>query len=350
MPETVAAPEEPVFRLPPYTVEAVFTSRAQSIDWGIEILGVPALWKETRGAGIRVAVLDTGIAFSHLDLAGAVIEAKDFTGSLGGPSDDNGHGTHCAGVIGARDNEVGVVGVANECGLLIGKVLNASGAGGSRGISNGILWAIEQKADIISMSLGSPLPDVSINASIEKALAAGIVVVCAAGNEGPNLDTVGWPAQVEGVISVGAIDRRKQVTRFSSRGRRLDVMAPGDNILSDIPPNNQAIMSGTSMACPHVVGIIALMLAKHRKFGGATPVDSPAQVITHLRDTAIDLGPDGFDTSYGFGLVNPEQLLFWPPLPIPGTGIELKDDDFTPSGKAKLKKAGLSRFSIQINP
>ncbi len=339
---------EPVFRLPPFTVEQVFTARSQSIDWGIKLLNIPPLWKETRGKGIKIGVLDTGISLVHGDLQGAILDAKDFTGSPTGPADDNGHGTACGSIIAARDNEVGIVGVANEGGLLVGKVLNSQGAGGSRSITSGIRWLVEKKADIISMSFGSPSPDASINQAVEEALAAGIICVCAAGNEGPDLSTVGYPAQVEGVVSVGAIDQTKAIARFSSRGKRVDIVAPGVNILVDIPPNNQAVMSGTSFACPYAAGVIALMLAKHRSIGGASPVGTPQQVIEHLHKTSLDLGPTGWDSSYGFGLISPEKLLAYQPPP---GSVDFIPSDFSEAGLRKLRGVlgDVSSLTIRVH-
>lgn len=346
----------PIFRLPPYKVESVFAARAQVIDWGIDAVGIPNLWKSTRGAGVRVAVLDTGIAMNHVDLKDAIEDGKDFTRSASGWGDVQGHGTHVAGTIAARDNTTGVVGVAPDCRLLIGKVLGDNGSGSSAGVAAGILWAIEQKAHVISMSLGSPQPDGRIKEAIDRALEAGVFVVAAAGNEGPNLNTVGWPASYDGVISVGAIDRQKRVTRFSSRGKRVDIVAPGDAIVSTFPPNGLASLSGTSMATPLVAGVVALIIAKHLESEGESPVDTPAELLEHLRRTAIDIDAPGFDVNAGWGLIDPEKLLALvpdkPPVPPPGTapdGAVFDPSDFTPAGRAKLAVlTGVSSVTVRL--
>src|SRR3990167_7997765 len=194
LPETVPATiREPYYTLPQYTVNSVAMSAGQKIDWGLSLLGVPELWKITRGEGVRVAILDTGISPLHHDLAPAIELAQDFTGSRSGYSDVSGHGTHCAGTIAARDNDGGVVGIANQCSLLIGKVLGDDGSGASSWIAKGIRWAADNKADIISMSLGSPYPDPQMKAAIDYAVGKGVIVISAAGNEGPGDNTTGYP-------------------------------------------------------------------------------------------------------------------------------------------------------------
>ncbi len=301
--------DEPIFRLPPYRVEEVMVTASEAVDWGLRLFHIPDFWRQTQGEGVKVAVLDTGADFTHPDLQGSFFDAQDFTGSPYGPHDVQGHGTHVAGTIGARQDQRGVVGVAPKTKLLIGKVLGDNGAGSARSVADGILWAVEKKADIISMSLGSGSPSDTIHEAVKTAVAAGVFVICAAGNEGPRLDTVGYPGAFPETVAVGSIDRRKKVSRFSSRGSQVDVVAPGDQVLSTYPPRTYATLSGTSMATPFVSGVVALMVAKHREHGGGTPMDTQQQLLEHLRKTAIDAGPDGVDPSYGWGLINPQSLL-----------------------------------------
>lgn len=301
--------DEPVFRLPPYTVQEVHVSLAETVDWGQKLLGLPALWKATKGKGVKVAVLDTGWDQNHPDLQGAVVAEKDFTRSPVGPHDRNGHGTHVAGTIGARENDRGVVGGAPECELIVAKVLGDGGSGSTRQIADGIRWALAEGADVISMSLGAPRPSRTIHSAVKEAVAGGEFFVCAAGNEGPSLDTVGYPAGHPECVAVGAIDPHKKVARFSSRGAQVDIVAPGVDVLSCYPPRNYAKLSGTSMATPQVTSVVALMLAKHRLHGGKTPVRNQEELLDHLRRTAVDLGPEGFDPGFGFGLIDPAALL-----------------------------------------
>lgn len=298
---------EPIFRLPPFTLDEVFTTLSQAVDWGHGAIGIPDAWKRSRGAGCLVAVLDTGCQNNHPDLAGQVVLAKDFTGSGSGHDDRAGHGTHCSGIIAAIDNDTGVVGVAPECKLAIGKVLGDSGSGGSSGIAAGIRWAMLNGAHVISMSLGSPSPDQQIHTAIREAVEKGIIVIAAAGNEGPGNGTVGYPGGHPECVCVGAFDANGKIANFSSRGGQLDVAGPGVNVLSTIPGSRYAKMSGTSMATPYVAGVAALVVSACLKAG--RPAPRPAEFKAMLRGASIDAGTAGRDSAFGWGLVDPAFLI-----------------------------------------
>jgi subtilisin family serine protease len=300
---------QPVYRLPPFKVDKVMLATAETIDWGLKLFGIPPLWKETQGEGIKVGVLDTGIALEHPDLQPAILKAQDFTRSPSAAYDAQGHGTHVSGIIAARRNAQGIVGVAPQSKIIVAKVLNDEGAGTSQDIVAGIQWAIKSGADILSMSLGSSEPDEEIHQALLLAISKGIFVITAAGNEGPDLDTVGYPAGFPEMVAVGSIDRRKRLSQFSSRGRQVDVVAPGDEITSCYPPRSYATLSGTSMATPFISGVVALALAKHRKMGGKTPLRTQKDLIEHLCRTSADAGLAGFDPLYGCGIVNPAKLI-----------------------------------------
>ena len=299
----------PIYRLPPFKVDKVMLATAETIDWGLKLFGIPPLWKETQGEGIKIGVLDTGIAPEHPDLRPAILEARDFTRSPSAAYDAQGHGTHVSGIIAARRNAHGIVGVAPEAKILMAKVLNDEGAGTSQDIVAGIRWAVGAGADILSMSLGSSEPDEEIHQALLLAISKGIFVITAAGNEGPDLDTVGYPAGFPEMVAVGSIDRRKRLSQFSSRGRQVDIVAPGDQITSCYPPRGYAVLSGTSMATPFVSGVVALALAKHRKMGGQTPLRTQQDLIEHLCRTSTDAGPAGFDPLYGCGILDPAKLI-----------------------------------------
>ncbi|MEX2120999.1 MAG: S8 family peptidase [Pirellulales bacterium] len=320
-------PREPIYRLPPYRTEMVLKALAETIDWGLALYGVPDLWKQSRGSGIRVAVLDTGIDDVHPDLRDVVVEARDFSSSPVGWQDHVGHGTHVAGVVAARQNDVGVVGICpglteNGGGLLVGKVLADNGAGLESWVAAGIAWAIEAKADIISMSLGSRSPGLEMHAAIGRAVREGIFVICAAGNNGMD-NSVDYPGRYSETIAVAAVDRHGRVAPFSSRGEQVDIAAPGQDVLSTYPGSRYAKLSGTSMATPFVTAVVALMLSKHRQQGGKTPINTVEQLREHLARTADDAGSPGKDPAYGYGLINPGRMLagLSPPEPPVWAGL-----------------------------
>jgi subtilisin family serine protease len=294
------------FELPPFRVEQVFTILSETMNWGMSSEGIPDMWKITRGLGVKIAILDTGASTCHQDLAGAIIQTADFTNSRIGVEDQHGHGTFCAGVAGARQNDFGVVGVAPDCQLLIGKIMGDDGSGNEQSVIKGLEWAAAQGADIISMSIGSPISTPLLCDAI-KAVTQATYIICAAGNAGPSLDSISYPARYLETISVGAVDRQKQVTNFSSRGDRVDIVAPGDQIISCWPPNGTAMLSGTSMSTPFVAGVIALIIADRKK-DGRTPLTRD-QMLDVLLKSAVDLGTLGRDKDSGLGLINPATLL-----------------------------------------
>jgi len=267
----------------------------QTIPWGIAKIQAPSVWATTRGDEVKVAVLDTGIDTSHSDLN--VVGGKSFVFPGRSYNDDNGHGTHCAGTIAALDNNYGVVGVAPQASLYAVKVLDRTGNGYLSWIMAGIEWSISNNMDVISMSLGSTGTVPDFETVCNQASNAGIVLVAAAGNSGPGSDTISYPAKYSSVIAVGATDSSNTIADFSSRGSQLSVVAPGVNIYSTFKGNAYATGSGTSMACPHVAGAVALMLSKD-------PTTLPATIKATLQSTASDLGISGLDTTYGYGIIN----------------------------------------------
>lgn len=268
------------FRLPKYQISneardideltQIAEARAarERINWGHYLLGIPDTWTQSQGQGIKVAVLDTGVDTDHPDLVNAIADTQDFTGD--GIEDMNGHGTHCAGIIGARINGVGFVGVAPKCELLIAKVLANNGSGSYNWISSGIDWAVQNGADIISMSLGGPSTEPTLHRAIHLALAEGLTIICAAGNEGAfGVNTIGYPGRYGSVITIAAHDPQGNPAGFSSRGGEIDFMAPGTDIWSTYKEGGFAELSGTSMATPFVAGMAALILSKHRQNQGS---------------------------------------------------------------------------------
>ncbi|MDV2685983.1 S8 family peptidase [Alkalihalophilus lindianensis] len=279
---------------------AEVTKLAQTTPWGIpRVQGTAAQDAGFTGNGVKVAILDTGIDRNHPDLSANVKGGHSvFTDSANADPffDGDGHGTHVAGTVAAVNNDIGVIGVANEASLYAVKVLNNAGSGSYAGIAEGIEWAINNDIDIINMSLGGSQSSAILKQFSDLAYAEGVLVVAAAGNSGTRSgrnDTVGYPAKYDSVIAVAATDQNNQRATFSSTGPAVEISAPGVGILSTTPNNNYASFNGTSMASPHVAGVAAQVWQ-------AKPHLSNVELRNLLNETAINLGSS---TQYGNGLV-----------------------------------------------
>ncbi|WP_077736957.1 S8 family peptidase [Bacillus sonorensis] len=251
-------------RLIPYVTDAKLMDANERPE-GIDAIKAPELWSQGfKGKDVTVAVLDTGCDTSHPDLADRIIGGKNFTDDDNGKEDlfldYNGHGTHVAGTIAANG---GISGVAPEANLLIIKVLGGEdGSGAYEWIINGINYAVEQKADIISMSLGGPADVPELKEAVENAVKSGVLVVCAAGNEGDGNDRTeeySYPAAYNEVIAVGSVSLTRESSEFSNANKEIDLVAPGEKILSTLPNQKYGKLTGTSMATPHVSGALALI-------------------------------------------------------------------------------------------
>ena len=283
--------------LPPYRVSFNAVPLSEGVDWGVASYGIPALWKQTHGDGVTVAVIDSGIAMHHaLDVA----DRRNFS-SDGEPLDTLGHGTHVAGIIGARRGAA--KGIAPGCTLLSLKALGHSGMGSNDAVADAVAFATEAKADIICMSLGSASANARVHAAIQAAHAHGVIVVCAAGNDGGAVD---FPAAFPETIAVGAVDRNGVACEFSCRGKEIVVAAPGHDITSTWLSDGYATISGTSMAAPFVAGTLALYVSSCKKAGQKV---THRHVVDALSSTCRDVGATGRDDVYGWGLLDPHQLL-----------------------------------------
>lgn len=255
--------------------------------------------KHTTGKGIRVAVLDTGIN-PHPSIPKPLVSKSFINGQT--PLDPtSGHGTHCAGTIASRDEDIGL---APEADLFAIKVLSNQGSGSSSGIADGIEYAIEQGAHVISMSLGGGSSFTRTNTAIRNALNQGIIVCIAAGNSGFNgtTNTIGWPARSAEGICVAALTDRGVPANFSSGGMQMTIAAPGQNILScDNRGPGWRFMSGTSMATPFVAGCWALLLSLFRSKGIPSLVGINA-VNEFIKLNATDLLKEGHDPATGHGM------------------------------------------------
>ncbi len=298
--------------------------------------GVTRVWLDfgATGKGVKIAVLDTGIDNQHPDLQNVILE-QDFTGE--GTDDDHGHGTHVASTIaGSGKLSAGAnKGVAYGASLIDVKVLNKLGTGKLSDTIAGIQYSVLSGADLISMSLGSDIPCNGLDATSlasDTAVASGVQVVVAAGNSGPLPGTVGSPGCAKDVITIGAVDQFDNIAVFSSRGPTLDgrtkpdIMAPGILILAAQAGGTYTTKSGTSMATPHVSGVIALILEEN-------PNLSPSQIKSTLKQTALDLGQD--ENSQGSGRIQAYDAF------LEATGLEPKpveqNDSMSDGGDKDIK-------------
>lgn len=310
--------EDNRFYLPPWTAQAVPIALAEISDWSIDYLGIQELWKESAGEGVRIVILDTGVDDSHSDLD--IKESRDFTGSLFGATDRNGHGTWCCGMVGAKvGNNTGVRGIAHKAEIFSGKVLGDDGSGTDQTIARGMQWAIQLDAHIVSLSLGGPRMSEGLHDLFRQfASKKQRFIFAAAGNQGtPN--SINYPAIWPECICVAAHDKHGVRAPFSSRGDRLDISAPGVDMISTVPNQGYAKMSGTSMATPTCAAVGALVLAKDLKVGkNGFRLDTTEDMRELLLKTAIDKGRPGPDDEYGPGLLNPGKVLegLKPILPV----------------------------------
>ena len=226
----------------------------QELPWGVDRIDAEWAWDTTTGYAVEVAVLDTGIDYEHPDLDANCKGGINIINSRKSYKDDNGHGTHCAGIIAAEDNEEGVVGVAPEASLYGVKVLDRRGSGWVSDIIAGLDWCDKNGMDIVNMSFGGGYSS-SLHDACDAAKDAGLLLVAAAGNDG---GPVIYPAAYESVIAVSATNSSDGLASFSNYGDEIAIAAPGVNILSTYKGGGYATGDGTSMAAPHVAGTLAL--------------------------------------------------------------------------------------------
>ncbi len=276
-------------------------------NWGADLVKAPEVWAQGyTGQGVVVAVIDTGVDYNHEDLRNNIWtntnEIADngidddgngyvddnygwnFSGNNNNTLDRNGHGTHVSGTIAGENNNYGVTGIAYGAKIMPVKVLNDSGSGSYNSIAKGIRYAVDNGADVINLSLGGRYSNRTLESAINYASSKGVIVVMAAGNDGDS--SPNYPARYayKSGIAVGAVDRNNNIADFSNRSGTSQisyVTAPGVNVYSTVPGNQYDIYSGTSMAAPHVAGVVALMLS-------ANPNLTDAQVRQIVTETAVN--------------------------------------------------------------
>ncbi|WP_169507501.1 S8 family peptidase [Paenibacillus harenae] len=268
------------------------------IAWNVDRIKAPAAWKTTRGKSIKVAVIDTGIAkHSDLLIAGGVNTINN-----GSYADDNGHGTHVAGILASIGASGKIAGTAPEVELFAVKALDRDGEGYLSDIVEGIDWCIQNKMQVINMSFGLLSSEGSgiLRNAVKRAFKKGIIIVASAGNSGSSSGKIDEPASFPETISVAASTRSDQIAGFSSRGKGISITAPGENISSTWLNGKYRTVSGTSMASPHIAGGAALLLA-------GKPGLSPAAVKSKLQQRAKTL--NGYNIrSQGSGLLQLDRI------------------------------------------
>lgn len=279
-----------------------------SMQWNLELISaVTAREKGIFGKAVKIAVIDSGLNTEHSDFKkDNILQGYNCiagAGDVTDVSDKVGHGTSVSGVIAAQtDNQKDIAGIAPEVQIIPIKITDDEKISFSN-IYTGIKKAIELDCDIINMSLGGTLPDEAaiseFKSWIDEANDAGIIVVAAVGNGGTSLN---YPAAFENVIGVGSVDKSKNISVYSQQNESVFVTAPGDSVLTLSYLGDMALCTGTSLATPHVTAAVALMKELKPNIG-------LSEIKELLKTTALDLGTEGYDTCYGYGLIDIGKII-----------------------------------------
>lgn len=311
---------EPVLKveLDPFTIEEFEHNSPQDLgilktlndpmlgeQYSFNLLQLEEAWKINSGdPRIKIAILDTGVDLNHPDLKNKIVAGRNISEPNKPPMDDSGHGTHCAGIAAAEtNNNEGGIGICNKCSIMPVKILTY-GSGTDDVISEGIVWAVDNGANVITMSLGIYRSSKPIEDALKYALDKGVTITASAGNKNQEFD-IHLPSTYPGVIEVASTDANDKKSSFSNFGKKISVAAPGTAILSTLPtysvsskkPLNYGKLSGTSMASPHVAGLAGLILSQK-------PNLKPAEVTKIIESTSKDLGDSGWDKIFGNGRID----------------------------------------------
>ncbi|MBK8871150.1 MAG: S8 family serine peptidase [Elusimicrobia bacterium] len=323
--------------------------------WGLNKIQAPAAWDNSpKGEGVVVAVLDTGINMTHPDLASNIwsnpgeiagngidddyngyvddVHGWNFVSNSNVPADGNSHGTHVSGTIAAvGNNGIGVIGVAYKAKIMPLKGLNDLGKGNSSDLIRGLIYAADNRADVINNSWGGHgrcIPESTFYDAVNYVYGKGVVVVAAAGNDYGETANIS-PASCPNVITVAATDSNDAKASFSNYGQGIDVSAPGVGILSTSRNGGYITKDGTSMACPHVAGVAALILSKF-------PTLANYSISEILHSSTDDIGTPGFDTYFGFGRINAQKAVLSP------------NDQISPTTPTKLNLVVTARCELRL--
>ncbi|WP_042462717.1 S8 family peptidase [Neobacillus dielmonensis] len=265
-------------------------------QWNLPAISTEDGWNFTRGSkDVKIAVVDTGVDLDHPDLAGKLLPGYNAVDDNDNPEDDNGHGTHVAGIIASNTNNgEGVAGITWNNPIIPIKVMNSDGSGGSFDVAEGIRWAVDHGANVINLSLGNYQSSSLLEDAISYALSKDVVVIAAAGNDNTNQPS--YPAAYQGVLGVAAVDWNGKRAEFSNYGDYIDIAAPGVDIPSTYLQGEYASLSGTSMAAPHVTALAGLIRSINPKLKNT-------EVIDVMRNHTQKAQP-GTEPYYGSGIIN----------------------------------------------
>jgi subtilisin family serine protease len=312
-------------------------------QWGLTAVGAESAWQITRGTGVTVAVVDSGVDATHPDLAGQVLPQIDFVDDPW-TGDPTGHGTHVAGIIAASLDGAGVAGLANQVRVLPIRVLGADGTGDTYTEVAGIIEAVNAGAQVINLSLGGPFDSLEAEA-VQYATGRGVTVIAAVGNEYETGNPVNYPAAYDGVIGVSSVNPAGGSSLFANSGSYVDISAPGEGILSTVPGGGWEYKQGTSMAAPFVSAAAALVRV-------ANPTLSKAQVDDILLSTARDDAEgDGPDNWFGHGILQADRAVM-NAATLPG-GIRATPTVTQSALPATVKVkavSGRSKLKVDVNP
>jgi subtilisin family serine protease len=297
----------------------------ETIRYDMSRIEAPTAWDcGLGGQGVRVAVIDTGVDLDHPDLAANLVGGRSFVPGTSSANDDNGHGSHVAGSVAAVANNGGVIGVAPQAKIMPVKVLDYSGSGYYSWFASGIVWATDNGADILNMSLGGTSAHYILNDAVNYAYNRNVLIVAAAGNCGDQYyvfngcseqDQPLYPAAYSRVMAVAATNSNDQQASYSNQGTYVEIAAPGSNIYSTHRNGGYDTYSGTSMASPHVAGLAAILLDQN-------PSHSANQIRSLINASALDLGNAGRDIQFGYGRIDAEQAIIDGRSVLPATNIE----------------------------
>jgi type VII secretion-associated serine protease mycosin len=272
-------------------------------QWNLPMVGVPAAWQVAQGAGVVVAIIDTGVDATHPDLVGRVLTEIDLLPAVTPLPEQNGHGTRIAGIIAAGLNDLGTAGVAPQASILPVSALDPAGYGDSSTVARAIIAAADAGARVINLSLGGPDRDPVLDQACAYAFQKGAVVVAAGGNSYADGNAVQYPAASPKVIAVASVDRTGTPSAFSNTGSHIDIAAPGEGILAPYPAKSYNTESGTSFAAPHVSATAALVLSANPRLT-ATQVSDLV-----IRTAQDDISGNGRDDQLGQGVVRADRAV-----------------------------------------